>query len=78
MIKPIDRNPKTKQAFKLSLAQKLLLIFGLVVLSFTALPTVIILLIGLMPTITTILTDSKNITHALLTRPPLSYKSKLS
>lgn len=61
MIKPIDRNPKTKQAFKLSLAQKLLLIFGLVVLSFTALPTVIILLIGLMPTITTILTDSKNI-----------------
>ena len=61
MIKPINRNPKAKQAFKLSLAQKFLLVFGLIVLSFTALPTVIILLIGLMPTITAILTDSKNI-----------------
>ena len=58
MIKPINRNPKTKKTFKLSFTQKLLLC--LIILSFTSLPIVIILLIGLLPTITTILVDPRN------------------
>lgn len=60
MIEPINRDPRTKQQFKLTLTQKILLIIGLVVLSFASLPIIIILLIGLLPTITTILIDSRN------------------
>lgn len=47
---------------KLSLFQKILLVLGLLVLIFTALPAVIIVLIGLLPSITVLLTDSKNAT----------------
>lgn len=45
---------------KLSWFQKALLALGLVVLVFTTLPAVIVILIGLLPSITIILTDSKN------------------
>ena len=52
--------PRINPFLKLSWFQKLLFFFGLFILIFTALPAVIVILIGLLPTITVILTDSKN------------------
>lgn len=52
--------PRINPFLKLSWFQKLLFFFGLFILIFTALPAVIVILIGLLPTITVILTDPKN------------------
>lgn len=49
-------NPK-----KLNTLQKLLLFLGLIVIAFTVLPAVVILFLGLLPTLTLLLIDSKNI-----------------
>lgn len=59
MIKPIKRKQAQKQ-FKLSLLQKITLLFAIIALSFIAPQMVIILLIGLLPTITILLTDNKS------------------
>ena len=65
MSKPLNRpNPlrsNKKSGLKLNFVQKILIFAGLLVVSFTVLPAVVILLIGLLPTITTAITDSKNI-----------------
>mgnify|MGYP004632696833 CR=1 FL=1 len=60
MIKPITRKQAEKPPFKLSLLQKILLVLGLIILMFTSLPMVVILLIGLLPSLTIMLVDSKN------------------
>ncbi len=60
MIKPIQRNPSQKKKFRLNLMQKLLLAFGIIILAFSSLPMMVILLLGLLPTITVILTDPRN------------------
>lgn len=61
MIKPLQRPPLGKKGkFKLNLAQKILLIFGVIALAFSSLPIMVILFIGLLPTVTIILTDPHN------------------
>ncbi len=57
MIKPA---PSKTTKFKLSLAQKLLLILGVIMLAFSSLPVMVVLMLGLLPTITVILTDPRN------------------
>ena len=52
---------KDKPTIKLTLLQKLLLFICFVFLIFLAFPAVVIITIGLLPTITVLLTDSKNI-----------------
>ncbi len=59
MIKPIHR-PSQTPVFKLSVAQKLVLLFGMITLMFISMPTAIILLIGTLPTITALMTNSQN------------------
>lgn len=53
-------NSKQNPFKKLSWFQKSLMALGLLVLVFTTLPAVIVILIGLLPSITIMLTDSKN------------------
>ena len=65
MIKPIKRKQDKKTPFKLSLVQKIILLFAIIILAFIAPQLVIILLIGLLPTITILLTDAKS-NHKLL------------
>lgn len=60
MNKPQKKDQKKKQEFKLSTSQKILILFAFLLLSFWSLQIVIILLIGLLPSITVMLTDSKN------------------
>lgn len=57
MIKPASSKP---QKFRLNLVQKLLLILGIIMLAFSSLPIMVVLLLGLLPTITVILTDPYN------------------
>lgn len=59
MIKPLYKTT-TKKKFKLNFTQKLLLILGLIMLAFSSLPIMVVLLLGLLPTITIILTDPHN------------------
>lgn len=52
---------KLKHSFKkLSVVQKMLLLIGLLFVIINTLPAVMVLLIGLLPTFTILLTDSKN------------------
>ncbi|MBS4772717.1 MAG: hypothetical protein KHX55_00380 [Proteobacteria bacterium] len=61
MIKPLQRNNShNKPKFRLNFVQKLLLIFGVIILAFSSLPIMVVLLIGLLPTLTIILTDPRN------------------
>lgn len=61
MKKIAKENKKTINPFShLNAAQKWLLFLGLFLLIYKTLPAVIILVIGLLPTITVILTDPKN------------------
>ncbi len=56
--KPSNKN---KSAYKiLSLPQKMLLIFGLIVGTISMLPAVIVIFIGMLPTLTVLITDVKN------------------
>lgn len=61
MIKPLQKNsPSSKNKFQLNLAQKLLLVFCIIILAFSSLPIMVVLFIGLLPTLTIIITDPKN------------------
>ncbi len=46
--------------FKLTLLQKIMLVFGVLIAIFTTLPVMVVLLIGLLPTFTIMVTDRKN------------------
>lgn len=46
--------------FKLTLLQKIMLVFGVLIAIFTTLPVMVVLLIGLLPTFTIMITDRKN------------------
>ncbi len=65
MNKLSKKDQTKKHEFKLSTSQKLLMFLAIILLSFWSLQIVIILLIGLLPSITVMLTDSKN-THKLI------------
>lgn len=66
MIKPYRKTDAKKTTFKLNLLQKLVLLLGLIVLSFIALPVVIIMVIGLLPTLTILLLDIKNVNKLMI------------
>lgn len=54
-------NPKKQSAYKaLSLPQKILLLFGLIIGTISMLPAVIVIFIGMLPTLTVLITDIKN------------------
>lgn len=64
MIKPLSKLPpkKNKSSFpKFNMFQKILIFLGLLIVSFTVLPAVIVLFLGLLPTLTIVVTDTKNI-----------------
>ena len=46
--------------FKLTLMQKIMLVIGVLIAIFTTLPVMVVLLIGLLPTFTIMVTDRKN------------------
>lgn len=58
---PLKKNNKTGLA-KLNFFQKFLLFLGVIVIAFTVLPAVVILFLGLLPTLTLVVIDSKNTT----------------
>ena len=60
MIKPPAKRTK-QNALKFKFFQKLLILLGLIIVSFTILPVVVILFLGLLPTLTVAVTDTKNI-----------------
>ncbi len=65
MSKPINK-PQTKKQTKTGLAklnffQKFLLFLSFIVVAFTILPPVVVLFLGLLPTLTIVVTDTKNI-----------------
>ncbi len=65
MSKPINKTstkkqPKTGMA-KLNFFQKFLLFLSFMVVGFTILPAVVVLFLGLLPTLTIVVTDTKNI-----------------
>ncbi len=67
MNKPTPKIPSSKQPQKtgkkkLNLFQKIFLFLSLMIVGFTVFPIVIVLTIGLLPTLTLILTDTKNLT----------------
>lgn len=66
MIKPYRKAEIKKAPFKLNLVQKLVLLLGLIVLAFVALPIVIIMIIGLLPTLTILLLNSKDINRLMI------------
>jgi hypothetical protein len=64
MMKPTPRNPsKNNQTglSKLNFFQKMLIFISLLIIAFTVLPAVVVLLLGLLPTLTVVITDTKNI-----------------
>ena len=60
MIKPPAKRTK-QNVLKFKFFQKLLILLGLIIVSFTILPVVVILFLGLLPTLTVAVTDTKNI-----------------
>ena len=62
-LKPLRaNNAKNKKASpRFGLAQKLFIMLLLLFISFTILPAVIVLFLGLLPTITTVIVDTKNL-----------------
>lgn len=60
MIKPPAKRIK-QNVLKFKFFQKLLILLGLIIVSFTILPVVVILFLGLLPTLTVAVTDTKNI-----------------
>ena len=64
MTKPIIKAPAKKNKTslaKLNFIQKLLIFLAFMVVAFTVLPAVVVLVIGLLPTLTIVVTDTKNI-----------------
>jgi len=60
--KPLTSKPNSKSANgKFNSFQKFLLFLGLMIVSFTILPVVVVLFIGLLPTLTAVVTDTKNV-----------------
>ena len=55
-----ETSPKTKRAYRLNLFQKWLLFLGLFILIIMTLPVLLVIFIGLLPTLTILLTNSKN------------------
>lgn len=60
MIKPPAKKNK-QNTLKFKFFQKLLILLGLIIIAFTILPVVVILFLGLLPTLTVAVTDTKNI-----------------
>lgn len=64
MIKPLPRHQNKHNQTglsKLNFFQKMLIFISLLIIAFTVLPAVVVLLLGLLPTITVVITDTKNI-----------------
>lgn len=64
MMKPISKAPAQKSKAglsKLNFFQKFLIFLGFMVISFTVLPAVVVLFLGLLPTLTVVVTDTRNI-----------------
>lgn|SRR5574344_237842 len=59
-MKNITHRPLPSKTKKLNLVQKLLILLILILVGMTALPILIIIFIGMLPTITLLITDSKN------------------
>ena len=69
MKAPAPINPRKKNSVglsKLNSIQKFLIIVGMILFSFTILPVVVVLFIGLLPTLTVVIVDTKN-THKITT-----------
>ncbi|MBE6452470.1 MAG: hypothetical protein E7012_03155 [Alphaproteobacteria bacterium] len=66
MIKPIQRKQAVKKPFKFSIAQKIIFMIAIITLAFIAPQIAIILAIGLLPTFTVLLTDSKKTDKLLI------------
>ena len=69
MKAPAPINPRKKNSVglsKLNSIQKFLIIVGMILVSFTILPVVVVLFIGLLPTLTVVIVDTKN-THKITT-----------
>lgn len=59
---PLNPNKNAKVGVsKLNSFQKFLIFLGLMIVAFTILPVVVVLFIGLLPTLTAVVTDTKNI-----------------
>lgn len=59
---PLNSKKNKKNASsKLNSFQKFLIFLGLMIVGFTVLPAVVVLFIGLLPTLTIVVTDTKNI-----------------
>ena len=56
---PIKKNKKNSK--KLNYFQKFIIFLGVMVVAFTILPAVVVLFLGLLPTLTIVVTDTKNI-----------------
>ncbi len=64
MTKPIIKAPAKKNRTgknNFNFIQKILIFLALILVIFTVLPAVVVLLIGLLPTLTIVITDTKNI-----------------
>ena len=65
MTKPIIKTPSKKSSKadtkKLNFIQKFLLFIALIIVAFTVLPAVVVLFIGLLPSLTVVVTDTKNL-----------------
>lgn len=59
---PTSKQPQKTGKKKLNLFQKIFLFLSLMIVGFTVFPIVIVLAIGLLPTFTIIVTDTKNLT----------------
>lgn len=63
---PKKNSRKPNPVTRLSTFQKWLMFLGMFVLIFTTLPAVIVIFIGLLPTITVVITDPKNTTKLIV------------
>ena len=59
---PVSKAQKNSKK-KMNFFQKIILFLSLMIVSFTVFPAVVVLAIGLLPTITIIVTDTKNLTR---------------
>lgn len=60
-VRNTNRSPELQGSyFRLSLMQKIMLMIGVLIAIFTTLPVMVVLLIGLLPTFTIMVTDRKN------------------
>ncbi len=59
-MKKLPKKETTKKNLRLNLFQKLILFIGLFILIISTLPILVVIFVGLLPTLTIMLTDSKN------------------